>query len=110
MLFSFAFGTLQGIAQTSAGRHACIRVAVDAVGQVGRIPNLLGRRSRLLGSFRNHLAGEQALIEHSSKSQRAAVAHRPQRADEEAGATTDEPVGPAADASGPSPAGPLRRR
>ena len=71
MLFSFAFGTLQGIAQTSAGRHACIRVAVDAVGQVGRIPNLSRRRSRLLGSFCNHLAGEQALIEHSSKRQRA---------------------------------------
>jgi hypothetical protein len=53
---------------------------------------------RLLGRYRYCLAGEQALIESGGKVKRAAVAYRPERPHEEPGATTDQPVGPAANA------------
>ena len=82
----------------SADPHPRVRMAVDAIGKVRGIAHLPGGCTCLLGSDCDGLAREEALIKGSGKGQCTAVAHRPERADEEAGATTNEPIGPAANA------------
>src|SRR5437867_2893397 len=80
-----------------AHRHSGIGVRIDTVGQPSRIADCIGGKASLLHSCPNRLTIEQRSIESTRKCSSPAIAHNPERTDEEANIETDQLIGPTPD-------------